>query len=122
MNVRSRCAVRASCNALIIDNNKANTRSIYCVSACPDGYYGLDCANTCSCGNGAQCDHVTGDCSCPPGWVGDNCNQRELLENSAVKILTEKIFRLKLALYIDVRIPSRMKLFRSLLVLMNIDV
>ena len=46
-------------------------------AACPDGYYGLDCSSTCSCGNGAKCDHVTGDCSCPPGWVGDNCNERK---------------------------------------------
>ena len=29
------------------------------------------------CRNGADCDHVTGRCSCPPGWIGRYCEYRE---------------------------------------------
>uniref|UniRef100_A0A8D3EBW1 Multiple EGF-like-domains 6b n=1 Tax=Scophthalmus maximus TaxID=52904 RepID=A0A8D3EBW1_SCOMX len=48
-----------------------------CVSACPQGFYGLDCQEKCLCLNGGSCDHVSGVCSCPAGWIGPFCNLSE---------------------------------------------
>lgn len=48
-----------------------------CVSACPQGFFGLDCQEKCLCLNGGSCDHVTGVCSCPAGWIGAACDQSE---------------------------------------------
>lgn len=42
---------------------------------CPAGHYGQDCARVCSCGEGATCHPVTGDCVCPPGRTGATCEQ-----------------------------------------------
>ncbi|RCN30445.1 EGF-like domain protein [Ancylostoma caninum] len=43
---------------------------------CPEGTWGLDCANKCpACANGAQCNHVDGTCSCPAGYEGRLCNR-----------------------------------------------
>ena len=39
-------------------------------SACPPGKWGEDCGNECPCLNGAQCDPLSGDCTCTPGWHG----------------------------------------------------
>lgn len=46
-------------------------------TACPDGFYGLECQQACHCLNGARCDHVTGQCHCAPGWEGPHCAQGE---------------------------------------------
>ena len=40
------------------------------ISACPPGKWGEDCGNECPCLNGAQCDPLSGDCTCTPGWHG----------------------------------------------------
>lgn len=48
-----------------------------CVSACPQGFFGLDCQEKCLCLNGGSCDHVSGVCSCPAGWIGPFCNLSE---------------------------------------------
>ena len=40
-------------------------------SACPPGKWGEDCGNECPCLNGAQCDPLSGDCTCTPGWHGN---------------------------------------------------
>lgn len=40
---------------------------------CPEGYYGENCQEQCSCGQGSErCDHITG-CYCKPGWTGTLC-------------------------------------------------
>ncbi|XP_026077519.1 multiple epidermal growth factor-like domains protein 6 isoform X2 [Carassius auratus] len=48
--------------------------------ACPQGFYGLDCQQKCVCMNGALCDHVRGECVCPPGcnqsFYGPGCERR----------------------------------------------
>ena len=49
----------------------------FCFSACPDGYHDNEWKNTWQCGNGATCNHVTGECSCPPGLLGENCIERK---------------------------------------------
>ena len=50
----------------MISNNQ-----FYLFSACPPGKWGDDCGNECPCLNGAQCDPLSGDCTCTPGWHGN---------------------------------------------------
>ena len=40
---------------------------------CPSGSFGQNCERDCLCQNGGVCDHVTGSCSCKPGFYGDTC-------------------------------------------------
>ena len=42
--------------------------------SCPPGKWGEDCGNDCPCLNGAQCNPLTGECTCTPGWHGQQCN------------------------------------------------
>ncbi|KAG1676193.1 Tyrosine-protein phosphatase Lar [Nymphon striatum] len=45
-------------------------------SGCPANLYGSTCNGTCSsCFNGGICHDVTGDCICPPGFTGLNCER-----------------------------------------------
>lgn len=46
-------------------------------TACPDGFYGIECQHACNCQNGAHCDHITGQCHCHPGWTGPRCAHGE---------------------------------------------
>ncbi|XP_065942257.1 uncharacterized protein [Magallana gigas] len=49
-----------------------NTAMSNCTK-CPEGYYGENCQEQCSCGQGSErCDHITG-CYCKPGWTGTLC-------------------------------------------------
>lgn len=58
--------------------------------ACPQGFYGLDCQQKCVCMNGGLCDHVSGECACRPGWIGQRCNQSELvIKNEHLLIFTD---------------------------------
>lgn len=45
------------------------------VTECPPSHYGMFCNNTCSCPGRAECDHVSGQCLCPPGFYGKECKQ-----------------------------------------------
>jgi len=40
---------------------------------CEKGKYGANCDQTCQCVNDADCDVVTGQCRCRPGWIGALC-------------------------------------------------
>jgi hypothetical protein len=46
----------------------------YMSIACPNGTWGLNCANSCSLcsSNATECHPVEG-CICPSGWKGDHC-------------------------------------------------
>ena len=51
---------------------------MFCIcfySACPPGLYGANCEDRCECRNSAECDPVSGDCMCAPGWYGVGCDQ-----------------------------------------------
>ncbi|KAK2524386.1 hypothetical protein Q9233_009315 [Columba guinea] len=48
---------------------KAGWSGLYCNESCPPGSYGEGCQLTCPCHNGADCDSVTGKCSCAPGYM-----------------------------------------------------
>lgn len=47
----------------------------FCVSACPAGSYGKDCAKVCVCSGGGQCHPVTGRCNCTSGRTGRTCRE-----------------------------------------------
>lgn len=50
----------------------------FCLPECRAGMYGEQCSMSCpSCGESYRCNHVTGECYCPPGYTGPNCNQGE---------------------------------------------
>ena len=46
-------------------------------TGCPLGFYGKDCALVCQCQNGADCDHISGQCTCRTGFMGKHCEQSE---------------------------------------------
>ena len=43
--------------------------------ACPEGRYGANCEQECTCQNGAQCDAATGACTCALGFQGARCER-----------------------------------------------
>ncbi|CAH1243397.1 PTPRM [Branchiostoma lanceolatum] len=44
------------------------------VRGCPQNKYGPECRYSCpTCHHGGWCDDVSGDCVCPPGFMGKNC-------------------------------------------------
>lgn len=45
-----------------------------CEHPCPLNTFGPNCVLKCSCENGAECNHITGQCQCAPGWTGSGCN------------------------------------------------
>lgn len=47
------------------------------VAGCPLGFYGKDCSQSCQCQNGADCDHISGQCTCRRGFMGRHCEQSE---------------------------------------------
>lgn len=40
-----------------------------CEELCPPGSHGAQCELRCPCQNGGVCHHITGECSCPAGWM-----------------------------------------------------
>ncbi|KAG8011001.1 Multiple epidermal growth factor-like domains protein 10 [Nibea albiflora] len=45
-------------------------------AGCPLGFYGKDCSQICQCRNGADCDHISGQCTCRTGFMGRHCEQK----------------------------------------------
>lgn len=48
------------------------------VAGCPLSFYGKDCSQVCLCRNGADCDHISGKCTCRTGFMGQHCEQSTL--------------------------------------------
>lgn len=48
-------------------------------SECTEGWYGVNCSQTCSrhCRDSTKCNHVTGQCEkgCDTGWTGSLCTK-----------------------------------------------
>lgn len=53
----------------------ALTRICCIIAACLPGRYGVGCAQRCQCPAGTPCHHLTGKCSCPPGFTGYGCEK-----------------------------------------------
>ena len=50
-----------------------------CPTVCPIGTHGLNCSVSCTCKNGATCNHTDGACTCQPGYVGTDCEKSKIL-------------------------------------------
>ncbi|KAL2300700.1 hypothetical protein Nmel_013585 [Mimus melanotis] len=60
-----------------VSSNLFLTLSLFCLpKGCPAAFYGKNCANVCQCQNGADCDHITGQCTCRTGFTGKQCEQK----------------------------------------------
>lgn len=46
------------------------------LTVCRSDRFGADCQQQCQCNvaNTKTCDHVTGTCTCEPGFTGDTCD------------------------------------------------
>ena len=44
------------------------------LSGCKEGRFGPSCKKHCQCENGGSCNVITGQCTCPAGWMGPLCN------------------------------------------------
>ena len=46
-------------------------------AACPEGFYGVGCAETCVCNLAGtlSCNHVNGSCTCSATWSGATCTE-----------------------------------------------
>lgn len=42
-----------------------------CAQPCPFGWFGINCSQVCTCRNAGLCDHISGQCQCTAGYVGD---------------------------------------------------
>ncbi|GBP52834.1 Platelet endothelial aggregation receptor 1 [Eumeta japonica] len=42
---------------------------------CPEGKWGRNCQNSCTCLNGGTCEPLTGQCACTPGWRREACEK-----------------------------------------------
>lgn len=56
-----------------------------CANPCPDGTWGAQCSQRCSCHNNARCDHINGSCHCLPGYRGDQVNSSSFLSTKIIK-------------------------------------
>lgn len=43
------------------------------------GWWGKNCSQMCECQHEGTCHHVTGECSCPHGYTGHNCQTGEFV-------------------------------------------
>ena len=53
-------------------------------AVCPIGSHGLNCSVSCTCKNGATCNHTNGACTCLPGYVGTDCEKSKCVFNFGV--------------------------------------
>lgn len=42
-----------------------------CAQPCPFGSFGINCSQECTCRNGGLCDHISGQCQCMAGYIGE---------------------------------------------------
>ena len=62
---------------LQIKLNSSFVNFVYsCEHPCDGTTWGVDCKNQCLCKNGADCDPVTGACTCIRGFQGDQCESK----------------------------------------------
>lgn len=66
-------------------------------AGCPAGFYGQNCEEVCQCQNGAECDFITGGCTCTIGWSGEYCNSSKLAMKMEEKMKVGLVAELWLA-------------------------
>lgn len=50
-----------------------------CFAECPEGKWGVNCSQSCNeCNNNGKCDPVDGECRCPAGYMGEQCELSSL--------------------------------------------
>lgn len=59
-------------------------------TACLPGFYGQICSQRCHCAHGTSCNHVTGECGCPPGFTGMSCEQSKSIKLANLFILEHR--------------------------------
>lgn len=42
-----------------------------CAQPCPFGSFGVNCSQECTCRNSGLCDHISGQCQCTAGYIGE---------------------------------------------------
>lgn len=68
------------------------------MAACPAGFYGEACNQSCSCRNGGICHPASGGCLCSPGWTGPNCQEGKITESrGALCCRLKKGFRIEIS-------------------------
>lgn len=74
--------------------------SVILNAGCPEGKFGVNCLQSCSCG-GSPCDQATGKCRCLPGKTGHDCGRgkkttgkREIQDRLAFLICGRLLFLL----------------------------
>ena len=67
-------SVTNSCSLHIVTCVKQKFTDNVIQQACPEGFFGVECQSICNCGSGSTCDHITGECTCPPGQMGSLCD------------------------------------------------
>ena len=62
-------------NFPLFENLTWSAFQLWCfISACSQQSFGANCSSECHCADGADCDHVTGECKqCSERWTGTAC-------------------------------------------------
>ena len=46
----------------------------FCLEACKEGFFGINCSQPCLCKPPHSCHPVNGSCTCDRGWIGARCS------------------------------------------------
>ncbi|KAK0133701.1 Multiple epidermal growth factor-like domains protein 6 [Merluccius polli] len=58
-----------------------------CLAACPDGFYGDGCNQSCGCHNEGSCHPASGQCVCTAGWTGPNCTEGQCADRPDIQAM-----------------------------------
>lgn len=64
-----------------------------CANPCPEGTWGYNCSELCDCYNSGQCDHMTGRCKCPSGYIGNKVNKSAAYSTFGVSLHIQSVLK-----------------------------